>query len=27
VAMGDMMYKVFPRKVADMLKAGQKVEP
>jgi hypothetical protein len=27
VAMGDMMYQVFPRKVADMLKAGQKVEP
>jgi hypothetical protein len=27
VAMGDMLYQVFPRKVADMLKAGQKVEP
>lgn len=27
VAAGDMLYKVFPRKVADQLKAGQKVEP
>eukprot|EP00980_Cylindrotheca_fusiformis_P010656 scaffold2375_cov110-Cylindrotheca_fusiformis.AAC.3 len=27
VAMGDMLYQVFPRKVADMLKLGQKVEP
>eukprot|EP00980_Cylindrotheca_fusiformis_P010498 scaffold2325_cov126-Cylindrotheca_fusiformis.AAC.8 len=27
VAQGDMLYKVFPRKVANMLKAGQKVEP
>eukprot|EP00980_Cylindrotheca_fusiformis_P014252 scaffold3774_cov126-Cylindrotheca_fusiformis.AAC.2 len=27
VAQGDMLYQVFPRKVADMLKAGQKVEP
>eukprot|EP00980_Cylindrotheca_fusiformis_P020566 scaffold7641_cov115-Cylindrotheca_fusiformis.AAC.12 len=27
VATGDMLYKVFPRKVADQLKAGQKVEP
>eukprot|EP00980_Cylindrotheca_fusiformis_P024135 scaffold11561_cov151-Cylindrotheca_fusiformis.AAC.8 len=25
--MGDMLYQVFPRKVADMLKLGQKVEP
>jgi hypothetical protein len=27
VAAGDMLYKVFPKKVADQLKAGQKVEP
>ena len=27
VATGDMLYKVFPRKVADQLKLGQKVEP
>jgi hypothetical protein len=27
VATGDMLYKVFPKKVADKLKAGQKVEP
>mmetsp|Transcript_13182 Transcript_13182/g.31588 ORF Transcript_13182/g.31588 Transcript_13182/m.31588 type:complete len:1491 (+) Transcript_13182:121-4593(+) len=27
VASGDMLYKVFPKKVADKLKAGQKVEP
>eukprot|EP00980_Cylindrotheca_fusiformis_P014255 scaffold3774_cov126-Cylindrotheca_fusiformis.AAC.5 len=27
VAQGDMLYQVFPRKVADKLKAGQKVEP
>ncbi|CAB9524010.1 activated protein kinase catalytic subunit alpha-1 [Seminavis robusta] len=27
VATGDMLYQVFPRKVADKLKAGQKVEP
>ena len=26
VAAGDMLYKVFPKKVADKLKAGQKVE-
>eukprot|EP00980_Cylindrotheca_fusiformis_P005534 scaffold1172_cov115-Cylindrotheca_fusiformis.AAC.9 len=26
VAAGDMLYQVFPRKVADQLKAGQKVE-
>ena len=24
---GDMLYEIFPRKVADQLKAGQKVEP
>jgi hypothetical protein len=24
---GDMLYQVFPKKVADKLKAGQKVEP
>eukprot|EP00526_Cylindrotheca_closterium_P014224 CAMPEP_0113653674 /NCGR_PEP_ID=MMETSP0017_2-20120614/28719_1 /TAXON_ID=2856 /ORGANISM="Cylindrotheca closterium" /LENGTH=345 /DNA_ID=CAMNT_0000566711 /DNA_START=182 /DNA_END=1219 /DNA_ORIENTATION=+ /assembly_acc=CAM_ASM_000147 len=27
VATGDMLYKVFPKAVADKLKAGQKVEP
>ena len=27
VATGDMFYKVFPKAVADKLKAGQKVEP
>eukprot|EP00980_Cylindrotheca_fusiformis_P005527 scaffold1172_cov115-Cylindrotheca_fusiformis.AAC.2 len=27
VAAGDMLYQVFPKKVADQLKAGQKVEP
>jgi hypothetical protein len=27
VAAVDMLYKVFPKKVADQLKAGQKVEP
>ena len=27
VAAGDMLYKVFPKRVADQLKAGQKVEP
>lgn len=27
VAAGDMLYRVFPKKVADQLKAGQKVEP
>eukprot|EP00980_Cylindrotheca_fusiformis_P023386 scaffold10429_cov126-Cylindrotheca_fusiformis.AAC.17 len=27
VATGDMLYKVFPKKVADQLNAGQKVEP
>ena len=27
VATGDMLYKVFPKKIADKLKAGQKVEP
>ncbi|CAJ1970011.1 unnamed protein product [Cylindrotheca closterium] len=27
VASGDMLYQVFPKKVADQLKAGQKVEP
>jgi len=27
VAAGDMLYKVFPKKVADQLKMGQKVEP
>jgi hypothetical protein len=27
VATGDMLYKVFPKTVADKLKAGQKVEP
>lgn len=27
VATGDMLYKVFPKKVADQLKIGQKVEP
>ena len=27
VATGDLLYKVFPKKVADQLKAGQKVEP
>ncbi|CAJ1961059.1 unnamed protein product [Cylindrotheca closterium] len=27
VATGDMLYKVFPKKVADQLKVGQKVEP
>ena len=26
-ATGDMLYKVFPKKVADKLKAGEKVEP
>lgn len=26
-ATGDMLYQVFPKKVADLLKAGQKVEP
>lgn len=26
VATGDMLYQVFPKKVADQLKAGQKVE-
>lgn len=26
-ATGDMLYQVFPKKVADKLKAGQKVEP
>lgn len=26
-ATGDMLYEVFPKKVADRLKAGQKVEP
>jgi hypothetical protein len=25
-AEGDMLYRVFPRKVADKLKAGQRVE-
>lgn len=24
---GDMLYEVFPKKVADKLKAGEKVEP
>ena len=27
VAAGDMLYQVFPKKVADQLKRGQKVEP
>ena len=27
VATGDMLYKVFPRKVADKLRRGEKVEP
>jgi serine/threonine protein kinase len=27
VASGDMLYKVFPRKVADQIKVGKKVEP
>jgi len=27
IASGDMLYKVFPKKVADAIKAGQKVEP
>ena len=27
VASGDMLYKLFPRKVADKIKAGSKVEP
>eukprot|EP00980_Cylindrotheca_fusiformis_P023385 scaffold10429_cov126-Cylindrotheca_fusiformis.AAC.16 len=27
VPTGDMLYKVFPKKVADQLNAGQKVEP
>ena len=27
VAAGDMLYRVFPKKVADQLKMGQKVEP
>ena len=27
VATGDMLYKVFPKKVADMLRRGEKVEP
>eukprot|EP00980_Cylindrotheca_fusiformis_P023390 scaffold10429_cov126-Cylindrotheca_fusiformis.AAC.21 len=27
VATGEMLYKVFPKKVADQLNAGQKVEP
>ncbi|CAJ1945944.1 unnamed protein product [Cylindrotheca closterium] len=27
VAAGDMLYQVFPKKVADQLKLGQKVEP
>ena len=27
VASGDMLYKVFPRKVADKIRAGRKVEP
>ena len=26
VAAGEMLYKVFPKRVADQLKAGQKVE-
>ena len=26
VASGDMLYKVFPRKVAEQIKAGKKVE-
>ena len=24
---GDLLYDIFPKKVADQLKAGQKVEP
>jgi serine/threonine protein kinase len=27
VAAGDMLYQVFPKKVADQLKRGQRVEP
>ena len=27
VATGDMLYKVFPKKVADKLRRGEKVEP
>ena len=27
VATGDMLYKVFPKKVADKLRHGEKVEP
>ena len=27
VATGDMLYKVFPKKVADKLRKGEKVEP